>query len=353
MQCSRCGAAVTVPEDLNVETFRCEYCGTVGPLPEELRRARTLERQTRERNANASAPMPDTTATRQAPGMLAWVIVSGVLGIVAAGGAVVFMTKSQSSLATPATTLSDADRSANLAALEAKLLPLQAQGCKRTVIAPVADTEEAKFSLGMQADGNCARLVMVSTSAGALLGATLKPPVGDAIRREGKGALEVEHCPTESGDHALTLSGPASGYAHAVVDCPPAREKFVDDPEKNGSAAVSARMKSLRDAGCSRVLLAPERVSGPKTLTSTMEPGRFCAVLVAATGVPGAKLGLRAASPIGEKLAEASPAPLIETVLCAKMAGPHKIEVTPTTAHYYTVAGIDCPKKIAEKVGKR
>jgi hypothetical protein len=350
MQCVRCGAAIGVPEDLYAETACCAYCGTVRPLPEELRRARTFERQARERSAKAHTEVPDTYAKRQASGMLAWVIVSGVLGIVAAGGAVVWLGGTDTKTNVPE--LSDSDRRANLAALEAKLVPLRKAACNHTVVAATARTVAASLSLNMHADGNCARLVMASTAPGAALGASLKPPAAAAIRLDGKGTLELEHCPTETGDHALALTGPTSGYAYTVVDCPPEREKFVDDPEKNGSSAVSARMKALRDAGCSRVLLAPERLSGPRSLTSTMEPGRFCAVLVAATGVPGAKLGLRVASPIGEKLADVPPAPIVESVLCAKMAGPHKLELSPTTQHYYTLAGIDCPRKIAEKTKK-
>jgi hypothetical protein len=81
-----------------------------------------------------------------------------------------------------------------------------------------------------------------------------------------------------------------------------------------------------------------------------MSPGPFCAVVVAATGVPGAKLGLSATSPIGEAVATVPPAPVVESVLCPKTAGPHKIEVAPTTPHYFTVAGVDCPKKVAAKL---
>jgi hypothetical protein len=279
---------------------------------------------------------------------------AGLLGILAVGGgvlALVFAGVGAQGTSTPVT-LSDADRKANLAALEAKILPLKAVGCTRGVVTPVANTNATTVTLNMHADGNCARLVMASISPGALLEVSAKPPVGAAIPGRSKGALELELCPTETGDHVLSLSGPATGYAHAVVDCPPAREKFANDPEKNGSATVSARLKALTAAGCSKVLLAPDRFSGPQSLTSSMDVGRFCAVLVAATGVDGARLGLHVASPIGETLADAKPAPVVESVLCAKMAGPHKIELKPTTLYYFTLAGIDCPRKVAERLAR-
>ena len=202
----------------------------------------------------------------------------------------------------------------------------------------------------MTNSGNCDS---TSTTPGAALAVTWTPAAGAAFRKSDTGALELEHCATATGEHAVALTGPTSGYAYSVVDCPPAREKFAGDPEKNGNAAVSARLKTLTDSGCKRVLLAPERVSGSRTITATMQPGPFCAVVVAATGVPGAKLGLSAASPIGEALAKVPPAPVVESVICPKTAGPHKVAVTPTTAHYFTIAGVDCPKKVAGRLADK
>jgi hypothetical protein len=193
---------------------------------------------------------------------------------------------------------------------------------------------------------------MASTTPGAALEAKWTPPAGEAFQSRDTGALELEQCPTVTGSNGIALTGPVSGYAYSVIDCPPAREKFAADPEKNGNAAVSRRMKTLTGLGCSRVLMAPEKHSSSTTLTAKLSPGPLCVVVVAATGVPGAKVGLSAASPIGESVATVPPAPVVESVLCAKSAGPHKIEVTGTTANYFTVAGIECPKKVAGKIGK-
>jgi hypothetical protein len=360
MHCPRCGASVTVPDDLYVETTRCEYCGHVSPLPEELARARAVERRVREDKARAEADAlaraqagsPFTNAAKQATSMVGWIVAMGALGTLAVAGAIVYSVVQEKELARASTvrTLSEADRQANLAALEAKLGPSRDGGCKRVVVNPDARSVAANLSLKMHADGNCARLVMASTTPGAALGVKWTPAAGEAFQKSDTGALELEHCATATGEHAVALTGPTSGYAYSVVDCPPAREKFATDPEKNGTAAVSARLKALTAAGCSRVLMAPEKHSGSRTVTATMRPGFFCAVVVAATGVPGAKLGLSAASPIGETLVTVPPAPVVESVLCPKTAGPHKIEVTPTTAHYFTVAGVDCPKKVAAKL---
>lgn len=357
MHCPRCGASVTVPDDLYVETTRCAYCGTVTPLPDELAQARQTERLVREQKAKARAHAEQqssfTHAAKRATSMVGWIVAMAALGTLVVACITVYfvMRQSEPARASVVQTLSDADRRASLAALEAKLGPLRDGGCKRVVVNPEAQSVAATLSLRMNADGNCAKLVMASSAPGAL-GVTWTPPAGTAEKKSDASALELEHCPTVSGEHALALTGPTSGYAYSVVDCPPAREKFATDPEKNGSATVSARLKTLTSAGCSRVLLAPEKRSGSSTLTATMRPGPFCAVVVAATGVPGAKLALSAASPIGETLATVPPAPVVESIMCPKTAGPHKIEVTPTTPHYFTIAGVDCPKKVAGRLGR-
>jgi hypothetical protein len=356
----RCGASVTVPADLYVETTRCAYCGTVTPLPDELAQARAVERRVREEKARAEAEAHAraqagsalSNAAKQATSMVGWIVAMGALGILAVAGAIVFLVSREveTARASAVRRLSDVDRQANLAALEAKLRPLREGGCKRVVVNPEAGSVAANLSLRMHADGNCAKLVMASTAPGAALEVKWTPAGDVGFQKSDKGALELEHCPTITGEHKLALTGPVSGYAYSVVDCPPAREKFAADPEKNGNAAVSARLKALTAAGCSRVLMAPEKHSGSRTVTATMSPGPFCAVVVAATGVPGAKLGLSATSPIGEAVATVPPAPVVESVLCPKTAGPHKIEVAPTTPHYFTVAGVDCPKKVAAKL---
>jgi hypothetical protein len=202
----------------------------------------------------------------------------------------------------------------------------------------------------MTRDGNCARIVMASSASDMTLEATLRPPSGAPASKRGAGALDLLHCPDVTGEHAVALTGPSSGYAHAVLDCPPARERYREDPEHNGGAFVSARLEELQAKGCARILLAPERISGPRSLTSQIERGPFCAVIVAATGVDGAQLGVNVRSPLGEKLLGPAAAAEIERVLCATTAGPHKIEIQPTTAHYYTVAGVDCAKAVATKL---
>jgi hypothetical protein len=362
MHCPRCGASVTVPSDLYVETTRCAYCGTVTPLPDELAQARALERRMRENkaradaeaHARAQASSSFTNAKNQATSSVGWIIAITLLGILGAGAAIGFaaLKKTESAQASAVRIVSEAERQANLAALEKKLAPLRAGGCNRVVVNPATQNIAANLSLKMHAEGNCTKLVMASAAPGAALEVTWTPPAGRPFGRSATGALELEHCPTVTGSFKLALTGPTSGYAYAVVDCPPAREKFADDPEKNGNAAVSRRLKTLTAAGCSRVLMAPEKHSGSNILTATIRPGPLCTVVVGATGVAGAKLGLHASSPIGETIDTVAPAQEIESVICPKTAGPHKIEVTPTTKHYWTVAGVLCPKSVAGKLKK-
>lgn len=237
-----------------------------------------------------------------------------------------------------------------LAEVAPLLAGLRERGCAREVSPAAVSNAPVSDQLTMRGGGNCWHAVV---TAPARIDARLVSPSGQVVAKEGQGTLDVEHCPKESGVHSFSASTEPPGMlAYAMVDCPPAFEKHKDDPEKNGLSRAQARLKSLTQAGCRRIILPPRSVTGPQTLTSSMHTGAFCSVLVASAGSDANILEATLTSPLGE-LAASKRSSDMELAHCAKITGDHPVSVTPSNGDYFTLAGVECPRAVARQRGAK
>jgi hypothetical protein len=243
------------------------------------------------------------------------------------------------------------EASARLAELTPLLDQLKARGCTHEVEAPHAVVGPDKSTLKMSTGGRCLEVVV---AAAGTVAASIVGPSGKATKFDGQGTVVFEHCPAETGEHVFDLgAGAEAVFAYAMVDCPPAFEKHKDDPEKNGLTKAQARLAVLEKEGCKRVIMAPQSVTGDRSLTAKMEPGPFCTVLVAAAGSSDNPLSAKMRSPMGEAVATPPASSEIELAYCATIAGDHAISVAPKVLDYYTLAAMDCPRKVALKHGAK
>lgn len=140
----------------------------------------------------------------------------------------------------------------------------------------------------------------------------------------------------------LRPSGPSGPpVVIAVTPPPPPR-----DPALLAEAArtrLGAQMRERVAAGCRRVIMPPEVVTGPKSMTATMVMNRQCVVLLAVAGGPETSLTATMSNPFGEPIPAPTPGPELELRHCPTVAGPHPIRVTPSTNDPYAVAAIECP----------
>lgn len=247
--------------------------------------------------------------------------------------------------------LADERLSASLSSQLAPMLAgLRERGCAREVSPVALAHEPVNDQLTMRGGGNCWHAVVAAPTR---IVARLVAPSGQVVAAQGQGTLDFEHCPKESGVHSFSANTePPALLSYAMVDCPPAFEKHKDDPEKNGLSRAQARLKSLTQAGCRRVILPPRSVTGAQTLTSSMHTGAFCSVLVASAGSDDNVLETTLKSPMGE-LAASKRSSDMELAHCAKVTGDHAVTVTPTNADYFTLAGVECPRAVARKRGAK
>lgn len=232
-----------------------------------------------------------------------------------------------------------------------RVIALDAQGCTHVVEGATVLRGEAEHVLRMTAGGNCLRAIAGATATDELI-AKVVGPSGEETPGVGKdGLVEVDHCPVATGQHTFVAT--AGELAYALVDCPPAREKYRDDPAKNGLALVGARMEQLQKAGCATVLMPPVTHVGEQSMTANMEPGRFCAVIIAGSVMGDNQLTASFTTPFGKAIDVPPPSTYVEIVHCATKAGPHKLAIEPSALEYYAIGAMDCPKRVATKLPSR
>lgn len=127
----------------------------------------------------------------------------------------------------------------------------------------------------------------------------------------------------------------------AVTPPPPPR-----DPALLAEAArtrLGAQMRERVAAGCRRVIMPPDVVTGPKSMTATMVMNRQCIDILAVAGAPETTLTVTMSSPFGEPIPAPPPAAELELRHCPTVAGPHPVRIEPSSADPYAVAAIECP----------
>jgi hypothetical protein len=232
-----------------------------------------------------------------------------------------------------------------------RLIALDAEGCTHVVEGATVLRGKAEHVLRMNAGGHCLRAIAGATSPDDLSAKIVSPTGKETAGVARDGLVELEHCPTEDGQH--TFAAAADELAYALIDCPPAREKYRDDPTKNGLELVGNRMEQLQNAGCDHVLLPPKSHVGDQTMTAKMDPGRYCAVIIAGSAMPDNALTAAFTTPFGKAIDVPTASTFVEIVHCASKAGPHELSIKPSMLEYYAIGAMDCPKRLVNKLPPR
>ncbi|MBI4952317.1 MAG: hypothetical protein HY908_09805 [Myxococcales bacterium] len=365
-RCGHCGAELLLPADPSALAAPCGYCQHSTQLPLELVRFRQQQAQTlRQHQAQEQAQAFEHKARKVAGGVWLFMWIGIPLVVVGSVGFILWRTLGSipsipSTPSRPAAQVEGEQPAERAKAppdpkLAERVAPavaaLAQQGCKEVVRAPEVVRGRVETLATMHEGGNCLHVVAAG-AAGVRVSASVVPPTSKATRGDQQGdALDLEHCPREDGPHKVEL-GAADGadFAFALVDCPPARERYRDDPAKNGLGLVQARMRELAAGGCGRVLLPPKTAFGAGGLTATLAPGPQCLVILAATGLPANTLTVELKTPFGDRVPAPAVATQVRLVFCPKDAGPHPITIKPATSDYYAMASMECPRGVAEKL---
>ncbi len=127
----------------------------------------------------------------------------------------------------------------------------------------------------------------------------------------------------------------------AVTPPPPARDPAA--LAETARVRLAAKMRERVQAGCRRVIMPPEVVTGPKSMTATLVVGRQCIDILAVAGAPETSLAVTMTNPFGEPIPGPTPGTEPELRHCATVAGPHPVRVAPSTNDPWAVAAIECP----------
>ena len=366
-RCGHCGAEVPLPTDPSALAAACPYCQQSTSLPLELVRFRQQQAQAvRQHHEHAQAQAFEQKARKVASGVWLFMWIGIPLAIVGTVGFILWRTlgsiPSFSAPPRPPSTEPERPAAARAAVppdpkLRERVAPavaaLATKGCKEVVRAPEVARGKAEARVTMHDAGNCLHVVAAG-AAGVRVTGDVAPPSAKPTHGEQTGdALDLEHCPRQDGSHRIELvASDGADFAFAFVDCPPERERYRDDASKNGLGLVQAHMRELASSGCGRVLMPPKTAFGDGGLTATLEPGPQCLVILAASGVPDNTLTVELQTPFGDRVPAPQVAADVRLVYCAKQAGPHPLTLKPATSLYYAMAGMECPRLVADKLGQ-
>jgi hypothetical protein len=354
--CPNCGANVPPPPEVDATFATCNHCHFRVALSVQWVEARQRQQLAIDRRHHENVARTEERKSKNKE-RLVWtlgiggifVVVGGIIAVTVGGS--LWDQKVEGERRAAEQAVQQASGKVRLAELAPVLERLKQAGCTHEVEAPHFAVGPQVSTLTMKAGGSC--LHAVAASAGSVQ-ASIAAPSGKAAQKVGQGVIDLEHCPAESGEHRFELAAAADDVvALAMLDCPPAFEKHKDDPAKNGLERAQARLAVLEKAGCKRVILPPKPVTGDRSLTASMEPGAFCTVLVASSGSKQNALSLKMTSPMGDIVGSPAPASDMELAYCAKVAGDHAVVVAPSNLDYYTLAAMECPRKVAVQHGAK
>jgi len=119
------------------------------------------------------------------------------------------------------------------------------------------------------------------------------------------------------------------------------------DPAMTGMAQVQGLLPLYRASGCKHVVTNPTVNDKQAQWTMKMRRGGQCINLIAATGAAEGRLSLEMTTPHGPVPAP-PPGTLVHLVHCPRVAGEHRVVVTPSTKDFYTFTAFDCPRPLLE-----
>jgi hypothetical protein len=344
--CSNCDGALELPDDLEVASTTCPYCGEQALLPPHIV-AHRKERAHRQREANAAAARAADEARRKRTARKRSVIVGIVvtLAILVSGGGIALLAYANRDVRPrdPASTGHDQ--------VAQWLASLKSRGCDHMVAPPEVIDGSTNWTMNMKRRGNCLTVMAATGVVGNALTLTMRTPFGQPVPASPPGTfVHLTHCADNDGAYPVSVT-PATDnfYTYAAIDCP--RELYeaprTDDPNYTGQAYVAARMKALYAAGCTHVVHPAEVIETGIKWTPNLSESKTanCLHLLAATGAPGNTLTLSMQTPFGEQVRVPPPGNAIDFLFCGTSGGPHPITVMPAADDYYTFAAVDCPRE--------
>jgi hypothetical protein len=350
--CARCGAPLDLPSDFAIWLVRCQYCGFEHELPDRPARQAYAEARRREaaqaaqaQTQAAAAEIARKRATGQRRVLIVFLLLGGALALAGIIAVVVFA--ASQSTASTASTQSLVPPPA-LAALASKAA---VAGCPKVLDGPNAQNTEYRGTFTI-VKRECMRFLAVSATPAALTLQVTDAAGAVTTRSAPSGTLDETFCAKENAEHVVKISGAPQFWVQALT-CP---RTFASDAETTGMARVGERLKQLMAHGCYEISFAAATFSDDRKLTTTLDAGT-CFDVLAATGLPDNLIQSKVTTPFGENIAPLpEPGTDLEIPYCAKTAGPHVIELSPSIDGPFSIAVAICARgalpKVLPKAGK-
>ena len=348
LQCARCGAPLTLPNDFGVWLVRCPYCSFDHELPDRAARQAYAERARQEAaraaqaQAQAAATQVADRRTRSQRRVVAAVVVAGSLVFAAGIALVVVYAVTQATNAASAIVAVGSPPPATLATLASKAA---SAGCPKVLDGPSAQVNEYRGTFKI-VKRECMRFLAVSAPPTPLTLLVTDAEGATTTRNAPSGTLDETFCAHENAEHLIKISGAPQFWVEALT-CP---RTFGSDPNTTGMAQVSARLKQRMAHGCYEISLAASTFSEEQKLTTTLESG-VCFDVLTATGVPDNAIQAKVSTPFGENVTPLpAPGTDLEIPYCATAAGPHVVELSPAIDGPFSIAIAICNRNALPKI---
>lgn len=343
--CDNCQGALQLPENLELASTTCPYCGKQVLLPEHIvehRRERAARaRQQAEGRAREAQSTARRRSARKRAAIVAVVVGLAVLATVGGVAALIYASRDTR----PRDTVSSGNDQ-----VAQWLVSLKARGCDHMVSPPSTEEGIVNMTMKLKRKGNCLTVMAATGVAQNALTLSMRTPFGQQVPASQPGTfVHLTHCADADGAYPVSVTPSTDHfYTFAAIDCPRSLYEApkLNDPSYTGQAYVAGRMKALHAAGCTHIVNPAEQldVAAEWTPTFSDSPNANCLHIVAATGAPDNALTITVQTPFGEQVSVPPPGNAIDFRYCATTGGPHPITVKPAADDYYTFAAVDCPR---------
>ena len=351
--CSRCRGKLELPGDLEASAVACPYCDQENVLPRSLvasRSARAKAARDERKAQERAAQRVDERKTRRRGRVIGAIVAVIVTALVGLTILVLFWMFRDNRSTDPAYT--------GQTQIMQSLAALQAQGCVHVVSPPEVTEGHTRWTMTMKKGGSCLVALASTGVRDNILTLQLRTPQKRSVPAPPpSNFVQLVHCASETGDHALDISSSTDYfYTYAVVDCPRSlyEKPRAEDPVSTGLSAVTERMKQLNADGCTHVVYPAERGDVPFEWNANFADSKNanCLHILGYTGVSANILTVTLTTPFGESVPTSPPGNAIDFRYCGQTGGPHKLKFVPKTNDYYTFAAVDCPR-VSKKKKKR
>lgn len=235
--CQRCGAALSVPDDLAAVTARCQFCGDQTPLPAQLLSARAQERAARAQAVMQQNVVAVQSQTQKTVGRTIAIVVAASLAVPVVIVAITFFAISRATSSIPPVEINvptpavaetaekpppDDPKSTGEERMTAMMKAADAAGCKTVIMPPDRAQGDRTLDTKFVVNGTCVRVMVATGMPDNKVTLGMKTPFGEPIKTPDP-ATEIDfiYCPKKDGPHPTSLSPATSGYyTVAALECP-------------------------------------------------------------------------------------------------------------------------------------